>query len=132
MFKSIMESIAYEYRFYLERMQSLYPQLRTKELLTSAGGARIPEFSQVKADVLQIPVIPLQQKDTSHKSAAILVGYGVGIYSDLSETAINISEKTRMEALMPAPAAAEHYRSGYRIYQQIVEHMTKLHQQISL
>lgn len=132
MFKSIMESIAYEYRFYLDRLQQLYSGLKPTELVTSAGGARMKQFSQIKSDVLQLPVVTLQQKDTSHKAAAILVAYALGLFKDLAAAAQEFSMRTRTDALLPENAKLDAYTEKYQTYQKIVSYMEQLHNEIAI
>lgn len=132
MFKSIMESIAYEYKFYLQRIHELFPELEIREVLTGAGGARSQEFTQVKADVLGMPFVPLKQKDTSHKAAAIIAGYGVGIYSDMSEMALKMSKKYYGDRVFPEGQRTERYSGQYGKYLDIVGYMSELHRKFVL
>lgn len=132
MCKSIMESIAYEYRFYLDRIREMFPDIVMKEVLTSAGGARSKDFTQVKADVLNMPFIPLLQKDTSHKAAAIIAGYGTGVYSDLVQTAREMSADHYGEVIWPDSAKKDDYQERYKKYQNIVSYMGELHRTIKL
>ena len=132
MFRSIMESIAYEYRFYLDRIRELFPEIEIREVLTSAGGARSGEFTQIKADVLELPFVTLEQKDTSHKAAAIIAGYGVGIYRDMSETALKMSRQYYGGRILPSEKKADHYGVQYQKYQKIVKYMSGLHEQCSV
>lgn len=127
MFKSIMESIGYEYRFYLKRIQEMFPRMEVKEVFTSAGGARSEAFTQVKADVLNLPFVQLLQKDTSHKAAAIIAGYGTGIFRDMAETAIKMSEDHRGAVFTPDQEKAEKYRGQYEKYQELIDYIGIMH-----
>lgn len=130
MFKSIMESIAFEYQFYLDRMRDLYPHLQISEVLASAGGAKSEEFTQVKADVLKLPFVQLKQKDTSHKAAAILAGYGMGIYQDIGDTALQMCRQSRGRQIQPVSEKTAAYSARYENYMKIVSRMGALQSDI--
>lgn len=127
MFKSIMESIGYEYRFYLERIKEMFPQLEMKEVLTSAGGAKSEELIRIKADVLGLPFVQLLQKDTSHKAAAVIAGYGTGIFQDLADTAIKMNAGCQGKTFIPDAERTGRYREQYRKYQEIIDCLGMMH-----
>ncbi|MDO4272360.1 MAG: FGGY family carbohydrate kinase [Eubacteriales bacterium] len=132
LFKSIMESISYEYRLYLERIKELFPSMEMKEMITSAGGARSESFIRIKADVLQMPVISLQQKDTSHIAAALIAGYGLHHLDDIAKAAAAICEELQTGSIKPDKEKAAYYDGQYEKYLQIVDYMTELHKNIKL
>lgn len=132
MFRSIMESIAYEYKFYLNRIRQLFPEIEIREVLASAGGARSRELTQVKADVLHLPFVTLEQKDTSHKAAALIAGYGVGVYRDLGETALKMSRQFYGERILPEEEKTAYYCGKYEKYQEIVGYLGGLHERFAL
>lgn len=132
MFKSIMESIAYEYRFYFNRLRQLYPAMNPGEMLTSAGGARIEQFSRLKSDILNLPVVTLKQKDTSHKAAAIITGYALGFHKDLALAAEEVSRRSWGKMLNPDEKKVEKYSGNYEKYRKIVSFMGELHNKIEI
>ena len=132
MFKSIMESIGYEYRFYLTRIRELFPDITMKEIITSAGGAKSRTFIQTKSNILNVPFIPLVQKDTSHKAAAVIAGYGVGIYKDMAETARKMSCGNQGERVEPNQKMTQQYNEKYEKYLNVVSYMEKFHAEINL
>ncbi len=129
MFKSIMESIGYEYRFYLKRIKEMFPGLEVKEVFTSAGGARSEEFIRIKADVLGLPFVQLLQKDTSHKAAAVIAGYGTWIFKDMAEAASEMNARSRGKTFVPDSVQAERYGRQYRKYQEIVARLGEMHKE---
>lgn len=132
LFRSIMEAIAYEYRLYLGRIKELFPSMEMKKMITSAGGARSESFIQIKADVLQMPVISLRQKDTSHIAAALIAGYGLHDLDDIAKEAAAICEVLQDGYKEPDKQKALYYGEQYEKYQQIVDYMTELHEKIKL
>ncbi len=127
MFKSIMESVGYEYRFYLKRIGEMFPRLEMKEVFTSAGGARSEEFIRIKADVLGLPFVQLLQKDTSHKAAAVIAGYGTGMFTDMAEAAAGMNAGHQGKTFVPDQVRAKRYGEQYRKYQEIVGCLGRMH-----
>lgn len=83
MYRSIMEGIAYEYRYYLTVLQELYPGSGFEQVYTMGGGAGSRLFNQIKADVLGIKVIPCKEVDTALEGSAMIAARAVGISLDL-------------------------------------------------
>ena len=54
-FRAILESVAYEYAYYLGILRELLPDLALVEARAVGGGARSPVWNQIKADVLGVP-----------------------------------------------------------------------------
>ena len=57
------------------------------EIVFAGGAAKSPLWCQIVSDVLGLPVKIPVVKEATALGAAILAGYGVGIYKDISETA---------------------------------------------
>ena len=49
------------------------------------GGARSPEWTQMLADCLQLPVEVLVTQEVSAVGAAVLAGFGVDVFADVEE-----------------------------------------------
>ncbi|MBO4413879.1 MAG: xylulose kinase [Clostridia bacterium] len=82
-FKSIMESIAYEYRMYAD----ILGIGDIGAVIGTGGGSASPCFNRIKADVLGTEYRVTTRSDTATFGSALLAGYGVGIYGDLVSTA---------------------------------------------
>src|SRR5690606_33279399 len=65
MYRAVMESIAYEYKFYLSVLRSLYPDDDFRSMVTIGGGAKSALFSQIKADVLGVDVMVFETGETA-------------------------------------------------------------------
>lgn len=86
LFRSILESIAYEYKYFLDTIRQTTGYDRFREVYVVGGGAKNALFNQIKADVLQVPYRRLIHSDTATIANAALAGYGIGYYKDLKET----------------------------------------------
>lgn len=86
-YRAVLESIAYEYAYYLGILKDLLPDLDLKEARVIGGGARSRTWNQIKADVLGIPYARLARSEFGTWGAAMVAGKAVGVYNDLAEVA---------------------------------------------
>lgn len=91
-YRAILESVAYEYGYYLKILREYIPDLRLVEARAVGGGSRSPLWNQIKADVLNVPYQRLKRPEFGTWGCAIIAGYAVGVYSDLAETAARNAE----------------------------------------
>ena len=120
MYRSILESIAYEYHNYFSIIKELAPQEYTR-IYGTGGGAKSPMFNQIKADVLGLPYYQLKTKETATFGSALLAGLGVGLYDDLSKT--NFFDDCLGERTNPNFELAELYRGKAKQYHSMLEHL---------
>ncbi len=85
--RSILESIAFEYNYYLSILKENIPDLQLIETRVVGGGAQSNSWNQIKADVLGVPYQKLQRNELATWGSAMIAGYAVGIYSNLATTA---------------------------------------------
>jgi len=85
--RAILESVAYEYAYYLSILRELIPNLNLIEARVIGGGARNPVWNQIKADVLGVSYQRLQRAEFATWGSALIAGYAVGLYSDLVQAA---------------------------------------------
>jgi xylulokinase len=108
-----MESIAFEYAYYLGILRDLIPHLDLIEARVVGGGGRSPLWNQIKADVLGVPYQPLQGSEFAAWGAAMIAGKAAGVFDDLAAVAY--------EHARPAEAAIQPDAENYRAYQPLVE-----------
>ena len=125
MHRSIMEAIAYEYRFYMESMKRLVPDLSIKGVVSIGGGSKSAVFRQIKSDVLGLPFYSLNQKDTALFAVAVTAGYGAGLYKNISETVTGLCKITG--ETLPSVEKEESYHMAYLEYQSLVRFMEGLY-----
>jgi xylulokinase len=82
--RAILESIAYEYAYYLKILRELLPHLELVQARTVGGGARSTAWNQIKADVLDIPYQRLSGSEFGTWGAAMIAGKAAGLISDLA------------------------------------------------
>lgn len=86
-FRSVLESVAFEYDYYLRILKENIPNLHLIEARVVGGGSRSPIWNQIKADILDIPYQPLQGSEFGSWGSAMIAGHAAGVYSNLTETA---------------------------------------------
>lgn len=86
--RSILESIAYEYAYYLRILRDSLPDLELTETRAIGGGARSGVWNQMKADVLGVPYLRLQRTEFGCWGSALIAGKAVGIFDKLAEEAV--------------------------------------------
>jgi xylulokinase len=118
-YRAILESVAYEYAYYLRILKELLSDRRDGvsirdvacyvstlvEARVIGGGARSQVWNQIKADVLGIPYQRLAGKEFGTWGAAMIAGKAVGIYTDLAQTA---SEHTKTAGAAVQPDQQNH------------------------
>jgi xylulokinase len=86
-YRAVLESVAYEYAYYLNVLTELVPDLNLTEARVIGGGARSGIWNQIKADVLGVPFVRLARSEFGTWGAAMIAGKAAGIYQDLAEVA---------------------------------------------
>jgi len=119
LYRSVLESIAYEYRFYISVLKELFPDLTFKEARVIGGGARSDLWNQIKSDVLKIPYVRLNREEFGVLGLAIIAGYGVGLYRDMSETAKNFVKP--VQVIKPRSEFSRKYEKYARLYLKLLQ-----------
>ena len=109
-FRSILESVAFEYSSYLAVLEGLAPGLERVEARVVGGGAKSAGWNQIKANILGVPYRRLARADLATWGAAIVAGHAVGLIPDMAEAAARASEAAE-PAIAPEPTAFSAYRS---------------------
>lgn len=86
-FRAILESVAFEYAYYLRILRALIPDLKLTEARAVGGGARSRVWNQIKSDVLGVPYQTLKRSEFGTWGCAMIAGRAVGIFHDLAEIA---------------------------------------------
>ena len=128
-YKSIMESIAYEYRHFLEIERSLFPEVDFKEIRVIGGGSKSEAFNRIKANVLGIPYVQLNRDEVGELGSAIIAGHAVGIFKDIKEASKSfISTKGRIE---PDTETHEYYRELAELYYDLTRSLDPFYERLA-
>jgi xylulokinase len=111
--RSVLESVAYEYAYYLGILRDLIPGLNLFEARVVGGGARSPVWNQIKADVLGVPYQPLKGNEFGSWGSAMIAGKAAGVFDDLASLAD--------EHAIPAGALLKPDAGTHAAYEPMVE-----------
>lgn len=100
--RSILESVAYEYAYYLSILREAVPDLALTETRAIGGGARNDLWNQIKANVSGVPYQRLQRTEFGSWGSAMIAGKAAGIFDDLTEVAMRHAQPAS-EPLRPDP-----------------------------
>jgi xylulokinase len=120
LYRSILESIAFEYSVYLGVARALFPELALKRMIVVGGGAKSPLWTQIKADVLDVPhATCANRSDFAPLGSAVVAGHAVGLFPDMAETVRRFTEIT--QDVHPRPAYTEAYKPHAEFYSRLYE-----------
>lgn len=111
--RAILESIAFEYAYYLGILRDLIPDINLYEARVIGGGARSPVWNQIKADVLGVPYQPLQGNEFGCWGCAMIAGKAADIFDDLAGVAY--------EHAMPAGSLISPTPEVHALYKPLTE-----------
>ncbi|MCK5704333.1 MAG: hypothetical protein KAI29_24435, partial [Cyclobacteriaceae bacterium] len=76
-----------EYALYMNILKEGSKNFSPSEIRIIGGGGQSREWNQIKADVLGIPVVKVKREEGAPLGAALLAGYGAGLFSNIDQTA---------------------------------------------
>lgn len=115
--RALMEAVAFMLKRHVEVVEQL--GVDVKEIISIGGGAKSRLWRQIKADVLNKPVVTLEAEEPSLLGAAILAAVAVGIFDDLESASRQMVQvKERVE---PDPANVKVYAQVFDLYVRIYE-----------
>ena len=115
--RAIMEAIAFMIRRDVEGINRL--GVGAVELRVLGGGAKSRLWSQIKADVCQMPVVISNQGEAAVLGAAMLAAVGAGLHKDIpSAVARMVREGERLE---PSRQRREVYEQAFSLYVSLYE-----------
>ncbi len=82
-YRACMEAVCYEMMLNMEKLKG--SGIQFKMLHATGGGARSEVWMQMKADVLNVPVVALETIDAGTVGSAMMTGIALGCYKDLNE-----------------------------------------------
>ena len=116
--RSVYEGIAFCHRYHTEKL--LATRTEPPKCIRLAGGAaNSPVWTQMFADILQLPVQTVAANETGALGCAIASALAVGDYPDLSAAAAAMCRIS--EAVNPRPEYREVYDRKYALYRKTIE-----------
>jgi len=120
MFRSVMESIAFEYSIYFSVLNEANPAIIPSCAYAVGGGSKSAVFNQIKADVLGTKYIPLSNSDTAAYGAAMLAAYGTEHFKDIRDA---VHKETDAAVITPDIRNTELYIDKIKTYEKLLKSM---------
>jgi len=118
-YRAILESIAYDQYLSYQSFKESYPEAVVQEITAYGGGSQSALWNQIKANVMGLPYVCLGRDDVGAVGNAILAGYALGIFDDMTATSGRfMKQTTRYE---PDPVAHELYRQYAAYYSDLLK-----------
>ena len=114
--RAVMEGVTYSLLQCLEICGGL--GLYTDELIASGGGTRSALWLQMQADIYNMPLKTTVNEEQACIGAAIIAGFGTGIFSSLKEACGKIV-KYKEKKYCPNPLNHRIYQDYYRLYKDV-------------
>ncbi len=123
MARALLEGLAFAMRDVVERLAGL--GVATGEVLLLGGGARSRLWAQIRADLLQRPVLVSTLADSSPLGAGLLAAVAAGGFSTLDQAAAAIAPETRR--IEPNASARAAYDDAYGRYRRLFESLRPMY-----
>ena len=87
LYRAVLEGVALEYAIYRDVLKSLDRKFAMVEIRVTGGGERSKVWNRIKASVIGCPVIQMARTEGAPMGAALLAGFGVGLFKDIDRAA---------------------------------------------
>lgn len=112
--KTIMEGIGFQ----LKKILAVLAEkgVKPQSIKMTGGGIKSKIWPQIIADITNLNILVPENKDEDFatKGAAIIAGYGAGIFSSLEEGYVRL--KSEFKAIKPNPENVEFYKSKFKLF----------------
>jgi xylulokinase len=116
-YRGCMEGVVYE--MYLNMKALSGSEIRFTRIHATGGGAHSAEWMQMKANILNIPMVALKTVDAGTVGSAMLTGIATGLFRNLEDAAAHMVEETVIYE--PRPDMHEKYRMMYEKYKNLYQ-----------
>ena len=118
MLRAVYEGIVYSHRWHLDRLMNTRDS--KEAVIRLAGGvAKSEAWTQMFADVMNLPVETVDVDETGALGCAIAVATAVGDYKDVTDAADHMCRMNK--AVLPRAWAHDDYEKKYLLYKKVIE-----------
>lgn len=122
--RAVMEGVAFSARHVMEALEAS-AGVRPPALTCGGGGFRSPVWTQIKADVMGRPMVPLRVNEPGILGAAALAAKGAGLFPTLAAAHAAIVAKG--DPVLPDPQRAAVYDDLFGIYTDAIAANAAIH-----
>lgn len=116
-YRACMEGVVYEMVLNARALKD--SGVHFTRLHATGGGARSAEWMQMKADMLNLPMVALETADAGTVGSAMLTGIAVGVFRDLDDASSHMVQ--RIHTYLPRPEMHQKYMAIYERYQKVYD-----------
>lgn len=120
--RAVMEGVVFQIVGILEKFPA---EFQPKELILSGGASKSPVWSQILADIADLPVRIPETADLGCVGAAILAGVGSGIYTSAEAGYESLAVKSKL--VMPNPEQVAKYAPLKKQYAENAVKLTQIY-----
>lgn len=113
MLRAVYEGITFSHRYHLDKLMTTRPG-RQGRIRLAGGAARSAVWTQMFADVMNMPVETVAAGETGALGCAIAVAAALGHYSSPADAAAHMC--TISDTVYPRPDAVAAYEKKYQLY----------------
>lgn len=117
MLRAVYEGIVFSHLTHVKKL--LRNRKMPKSIQLSGGAANSDVWVQIFADVIQIPIDVIEDKELGAQGAAIAAGIAVGIYKDYDEGIKKTVKITK--TVYPRKEYKQIYEKKYQTYRRVIE-----------
>lgn len=125
--RGVLDSLAYEMRLNRDALAQLGCGI--EEIHAIGGGARSSRLLQIKADVLQTPIVTPAVREAAALGAAMIGAVGLGVFDTFEDAARAMVRYDRV--FEPDRSLSDCYRQHFEEYRKIYPSMRELNRTIS-
>jgi xylulokinase len=114
--QAFMESVAYDTVNTLSLMRA--EGIPVNRIRITGGGARSPWWTQLKADMTDMPIEVVAHSEPGTLGAALLAGLAVGVYDDLE--GISRKYSGTQSVYQPHPERAALHQERFELYRKLM------------
>jgi xylulokinase len=120
LFRAILESLGYDYALGLQALREAFPHHRWDMVFVTGGGAKNTLWNKIKASILGIPYLAVDDYKFPLLGCALVAGYGMGIFSEICSFPEGFSPVG--EKVLPDPVSQKAYARYLRLYASLLEY----------
>jgi len=117
--RALYEGVVFGHLNHIEKLRAAGGQIHTARL--AGGGSRSAVWSQMFADMIQVPMEVSDGNELGARGAALSAGIGAGIYRNYAEAVQEAVKVVRVHE--PIPANTQHYLARYAEYERLIKVM---------
>lgn len=114
LYRAVLEGLTFEMAYNLEVLSEF--GISTNRMFATGGGARSSIWLQIKADILNKEIVPIQTEEAGALGGAILAASSIGMFNRVDQAAKHFVKYK--DAVVPNNKVRDHYINKYGEYKE--------------